>query len=66
MTDVVLSTALRATLRSLRGTSNLIDGVTLRLASGLKVSSALDNPHNFFLPLRWAIMLLIWGVFWTG
>lgn len=48
MGGVVLSNAMNATLLSLKNTSNLIDDVTLRLASGMKVSSALDNPQNFF------------------
>ncbi len=48
MGGVVLNNALKATLLSLQNTSNLVDDVTLRLASGLKVNSALDNPQNFF------------------
>lgn len=46
--DVVLSSALRSNLLSLQNTQRLIDSTQLRLATGLKVSSALDNPQNFF------------------
>lgn len=48
MNGIVLNNALKSTLLSLQKTSNLIDDVTLRLASGKKVNSALDNPQNFF------------------
>ncbi|MBN8521045.1 MAG: flagellin [Alphaproteobacteria bacterium] len=48
MSDVVLSSALRANLLSLQSTQRLIDSTQQRLATGLKVSSALDNPQNFF------------------
>lgn len=46
--DVVLSAALRNNLLSLQNTQRLIDSTQLRLATGLKVNSALDNPQNFF------------------
>ncbi len=46
--DVVLTAALRNNLLSLQGTQTLIDRAQLRLATGLKVNSALDNPQNFF------------------
>lgn len=46
--DVVLSAALRNNLQSLQNTQRLIDTTQLRLATGLKVNSALDNPQNFF------------------
>lgn len=46
--DVVLSAALRSNLLSLQNTQRLIDTTQLRLATGLKVNSALDNPQNFF------------------
>jgi len=46
--DVVLSSALRSNLLSLQNTQRLIDTTQLRLATGLKVNSALDNPQNFF------------------
>lgn len=46
--DVVLSAALRNNLLSLQGTQRLIDTVQLRLATGLKINSALDGPQQFF------------------
>lgn len=46
--DVVLSAALRNNLLSLQGTQRQIDTAQLRLATGLRVNSALDNPQNFF------------------
>jgi flagellin-like hook-associated protein FlgL len=46
--DVVLTSALRSNLLSLQNTQRLIDDTQLRLATGLKVNSALDNPQNFF------------------
>ena len=46
--DVVLTSALRNNLLSLQNTQRLIDDTQLRLATGLKVNSALDNPQNFF------------------
>lgn len=46
--DVVLTSALRSNLQSLQNTQRLIDDTQLRLATGLKVNSALDNPQNFF------------------
>lgn len=46
--DVVLTAALRNNLLSLKGTQGAIDQTQLRLATGLKVNSALDNPQSFF------------------
>jgi len=46
--DIVLSSALRNNLLSLQNTQRNIDTAQLRLATGLKVNSALDNPQNFF------------------
>jgi len=46
--DVVLTSALRTNLQSLQNTQRLIDETQLKLATGLKVNSALDNPQNFF------------------
>ena len=46
--EVVLSSALRSNLLSLQRTQSSIDKVQNVLATGLKVSSALDNPQNFF------------------
>lgn len=48
MENVVLNNALRSTVLSLQRTSRSIDLTSLRLATGLKVNSALDNPQNFF------------------
>lgn len=46
--DVVLTSALRSNLLSLQRTQSNIDKVQNALATGLKVSSALDNPQSFF------------------
>lgn len=46
--DVVLSSAMRTNLLTLQRTQSDIDTVQNRLATGLKVNSALDNPQNFF------------------
>jgi flagellin-like hook-associated protein FlgL len=46
--DVALTAALRSNLLSLQGTQRLLDQTQLRLATGLKVNSALDNPSSFF------------------
>jgi flagellin-like hook-associated protein FlgL len=46
--DVVLSAALRNNLLSLQNTQKSIDATQLRLSTGLKVNSALDNPQNYF------------------
>lgn len=46
--EVVLSAALRNNLLSLQRTQSNIDRVQGVLSTGLKVSSALDNPQNFF------------------
>ncbi|NBX65986.1 MAG: flagellin [Proteobacteria bacterium] len=46
--EVVLSAALRSNLLSLQRTQTSIDKVQNVLSTGLKVSSALDNPQNFF------------------
>ena len=46
--DVVLTSALRSNLLSLQSTQNLIDSTQLKLATGLKVNSALDSPGSFF------------------
>jgi len=46
--EVVLSAALRSNLLSLQRTQGSIDKVQNILSTGLKVSSALDNPQNFF------------------
>jgi len=48
MADVTLTAALRSNLLSLQGTQKLLDNTQLRLSTGLKVNSALDNPNSFF------------------
>jgi flagellin-like hook-associated protein FlgL len=48
MADVTLTAAMRSNLLSLQGTQKLLDQTQLRLATGLKVNSALDNPSSFF------------------
>ncbi len=48
MANVVLTAALRSNLLSLQGTQKLLDSTQLRLATGLKVNSALDNASSFF------------------
>lgn len=46
--DIALTPALRNNLLSLQNTQRLIDTTQVRLATGRKVNSALDNPLNFF------------------
>ena len=46
--DVVLGAAMRSNLLSLQSTQRSIDSTQLRLATGKKVNSALDNPQSFF------------------
>lgn len=46
--DVVLSAALRSNLLSLQQTQRGIDSTQLKLSTGKKVNSALDNPQSFF------------------
>ena len=48
MADVTLTAALRSNLLSLQNTQKLLNQTQLRLATGLKVNSALDNPAEFF------------------
>jgi flagellin len=48
MSGIVLSSAVRQNLLSLQSTANLLATTQNRLATGLKVNSALDNPTNFF------------------
>lgn len=49
--SIVLSTALKSTLSSITKSARVIDTITERLATGLKVNSALDDPQNFFSAL---------------
>lgn len=46
--DIALTAALRSNLLSLQNTQRQLDQTQLRLATGLKVNSALDNPSSFF------------------
>ncbi len=46
--DVALTSALRNNLLSLQQTQRSIDTTQLRLSTGKRVNSALDNPLNFF------------------
>jgi flagellin-like hook-associated protein FlgL len=46
--EVTLTSALRTNLLSLQGTQKLLDQTQLRLATGKKVNSALDNANSFF------------------
>lgn len=48
MSDIVLTSAVRENLLSLKNTANLQSRTQERLATGLKVNSALDNPNSFF------------------
>lgn len=47
-TDVTLSAAIRGNLLSLQNTGNLVDRTNTRLATGLKVSSAIDDAVAYF------------------
>mgnify|MGYP000957525476 CR=1 FL=1 len=48
MSDISLSKAVRSNLLSLQSTAAAMAKTQERLATGLKVNSALDNPTNFF------------------
>ncbi|HZQ14639.1 MAG TPA: flagellin [Pseudolabrys sp.] len=48
MSDIVLSSGVRANLLQLQQTSDLITQTQTRLATGKRVNSALDNPNNYF------------------
>lgn len=48
MADVTLSQAVRSNLLNLQSTAQMMGKTQERLATGLKVNSALDNPTNFF------------------
>jgi flagellin len=48
MSDIVLSSGIRANLLSLQNTASLIGTTQKALATGLKVNSALDNPTSYF------------------
>jgi flagellin len=48
MSDIVLSSGIRANLLSLQNTASDINTTQQRLSTGLKVNSALDNPIDYF------------------
>lgn len=48
MSGINLTGAMRSNLLSLNNTQSQINSTQNRLATGLKVSSAIDNPRNFF------------------
>ncbi len=48
MSNIVLSSGVRANLLQLQSTSDLITQTQNRLATGKRVNSALDNPVNYF------------------
>ncbi|MGH1349463.1 MAG: flagellin [Methyloligellaceae bacterium] len=48
MADITLSSAVKSNLLSLQKTSDLLSTTQEKLATGLKVSSALDDPTAFF------------------
>jgi flagellin len=48
MADITLSSAVRANLLSLQTTADLLSSTQTKLATGLKVNSALDDPSAFF------------------
>lgn len=48
MADITLTSAMRANLVSLQSTTTLLGRTQERLASGLKVNSAVDNPTAYF------------------
>ncbi len=50
--DIVFSGAIKSTVLSLQRTERQLDTTALRLATGRKVNSALDNPQNFFASLN--------------
>lgn len=48
MADITLNSAVRANLRTLQSTTDLMNRTEERLSTGKKVNSALDNPSSFF------------------
>jgi flagellin-like hook-associated protein FlgL len=48
VSEIVLTSAVRSNLLNLQNTAELLGKTQQRLATGLKVNSALDNPTNFF------------------
>jgi len=52
VSDIVTGPAIRNTLTSIKQTNRTLDETSLRLATGRKVNSALDQPQNFFNALN--------------
>ncbi len=48
ISDISLTAGMRSNLLSLQGTADLMDRTQVRLSTGKKVNSALDDPVNFF------------------
>ncbi len=48
MSGITISAAVRQNLLTLQSTADLMSDVQNKLATGLKVNSALDNPNSFF------------------
>src|SRR2546423_10137701 len=48
MSGIVLSAGVRSNLLNLQATGDLISQTQVRLSTGKRVNSALDNPTNFF------------------
>ena len=48
MASITLSAGVRSNLLQLQQTSDLITSTQTKLATGLRVNSALDNPNNYF------------------
>src|SRR5438128_4972451 len=48
LSNITLTASVRQNLLSLQGTADLLATTQGRLATGKKVTSALDNPTNFF------------------
>src|SRR5215213_5861106 len=48
MSGIVLSASVRQNLLSLQSTADLLSTTQVRLSTGRKVNTALDNPTNFF------------------
>ncbi|MBS8260202.1 ABC transporter substrate-binding protein [Roseibium polysiphoniae] len=48
MDSITLSAGVRQNLLTLQSTADMMSGVQNKLATGLKVNSALDNPNSFF------------------
>jgi flagellin-like hook-associated protein FlgL len=51
--SVSLTASIRSNLLSLKDTNNLLEQTTTRLSTGEKVSTAVDNPTNYFTALNY-------------